>query len=148
MGVRGWQWWTDFVRLIGVAYLLGLSALMILMTYEVIAGIPIGIVTILANSVGLLTLGLVVGRLRGFAAPGLRPPDWQFPRISLFVALFVAGIVVYFESLFELPDWLRWRASGTAGRSGCRRRKSSTRPDGWSRNSSFRWRNFLRIRPG
>ena len=41
-GVRGWRWWTDFVRLIGVAYFLGLSALMIVTTLELVIGIPVG----------------------------------------------------------------------------------------------------------
>ena len=28
-GIRGWRWWTEFVRLVGIAYLLGLSVFMI-----------------------------------------------------------------------------------------------------------------------
>ena len=100
-GIRGWRWWTDFVRLAGVAYLLGLSALMILSTYALVIGIPVEPTTTLLTGTGLVVAGFVVGRLRGFTAPGLRPPEWRFPRISLFVALFVAGMVVYFEALFR-----------------------------------------------
>lgn len=117
-GLRGWRWWTDFVRLVGVAYLLGLSALMSLMTFEIVIGIPIGLMTILLSGAGLVALGVVAGRRRGFTAPGLRPPGWRFPAISLFAALFVAGIVVYFESLFravrlagaarEWDSWAFW----------------------------------------
>lgn len=117
-GVRGWRWWTDFVRLVGVAYLLGLGALMILMTFEIVIGIPIGLMTILLSGAGLVALGVVAGRVRGFTAPGLRPPGWRFPAISLFAALFVTGIVVYFESLFravrlagaarEWDSWAFW----------------------------------------
>jgi hypothetical protein len=117
-GIRGWRWWTDFVRLIGVAYLLGVSALMILLTLELVIGIPIGATTMLVSGAGLVAGGVVVGRLRGFTVPGLRPPDWQFPRVSLLAALFVAGIVVYFEGLFrasrlatvarEWDSWVAW----------------------------------------
>ena len=100
-GVRGWRWWTDFVRLAGVAYFLGLSALTILTMYELVLGIPVNPVTGLLTGAGLVAAGILVGRRRGFVMPGLRPPGWRFPGISLFAALFVAGIVVYFEALFR-----------------------------------------------
>ncbi len=96
-GLRGWRWWTDVVRLAGVAYLLGWSALMIVMTCELVLGVPIGAVTVLLDGVGIAALGVLVGRRRGFTAPTLRPPSWRFPRLSLLAALFVAGIVVYVE---------------------------------------------------
>ena len=117
-GVRGWRWWTDFVRVIGVAYLLGLSALTIIMMLELVLGIPVGPVTTVLSGAGLVAVGVLVGRRRGLTAPGLRPPDWHFPGISVFVALFVAGIVVYFEALFradrlagvarEWDSWANW----------------------------------------
>jgi hypothetical protein len=117
-GIRGWRWWTDFVRLIGVAYLLGLSALMILATLELVIGIPVDPRSILLGGTGLVVAGVVAGRRRGFTAPGIRPPGWRFPGISVFVALFVAGIVVYFEALFraerlagvarEWDSWALW----------------------------------------
>ena len=117
-GIRGWRWWTDFARLAGVAYLLGVSALMIVMTFEIVVGIPIGALTILLTGAGIVLLGGVVGRRRGFTAPALRPPGWRFPGISLFAALFAAGIVVYFEGLFraqrlagvgrEWDSWANW----------------------------------------
>lgn len=117
-GIRGWRWWTEFVRLIGIAYLLGLSALTIVLIDELVIGIPINATTMLLTGAGLIVAGVVVGRLRGFTAPGVRPPGWRFPGISLFVALFVAGIVVYFEALFrgerlagiarEWDSWANW----------------------------------------
>jgi hypothetical protein len=114
-GARGWRWWTDFARLLGVAYLLGLSALTVLLTFVMVVGIPLGVVTILLGGLGLVALGVVVGRARGFTTPGLHPPGWRVPGISLFAALFVAGIVVYFESLFRAErlagvarEWDSW----------------------------------------
>jgi hypothetical protein len=117
-GIRGWRWWTELVRLIGIAYLLGLSALTIVLIHELVIGIPIDSTTMLLTGTGLIVAGVVAGRIRGFTAPGLRPPGSHFPGISLFVALFVAGIVVYFEALFrgerlagvarEWDSWANW----------------------------------------
>jgi hypothetical protein len=114
-GLRGWRWWTEAVRLAGVAYLLGVASLMTLLTLELVLSIPINAVSIGASGVGLVALGVVVGRLRGHAAPGLRPPGWRFPGLTLFGALFVAGIVVYFEALFRADrlsgitrEWDSW----------------------------------------
>jgi hypothetical protein len=100
-GVRGWRSWTELVRLAGVAYLLGLASLMTLLTLELVLGIPIRAATIVLSGLALVLLGLVAGRLRGHAVPGLRPPAWRVPGLTLFGALFVAGIVVYLEALFR-----------------------------------------------
>jgi hypothetical protein len=114
-GVRGWRWWTDFVRLAGVAYLLGFASLMILLTFEIVVGVPVNLATILLSGIVLVAVGLLVGRLRGQSSPALRPPGWRFPGLSLFSALFVAGIVVYFEGLFRadrlagtVREWDSW----------------------------------------
>ena len=116
--LRGWRWWTDFARLIGVAYLLGLSTLIILSTLELVIGIPVDPVTMLLSGTGLVAGSIVVGRRRGFTAPAVRPPDWRFPGVSVFVAVFVSGIVVFFEALFraerlagvarEWDSWALW----------------------------------------
>jgi hypothetical protein len=100
-GVRGWRWWTELVRLAGVAYLLGLASLMTLLTLELVLGIPIRAATIVLSGLALVVLGLVVGRMRGHPGPGLRPAGWRVPGLTLFGALFVAGIVVYLEALFR-----------------------------------------------
>ncbi len=117
-GIRGWRFWTELVRLAGVAYLLGVSAMMIVLTLELVVGIPIGIPSILLAGALLAGLGILVGRRRGHTPPALRPPGWRIPGISLFAALFAAGIVVYLEGLFraqrlagaarEWDSWANW----------------------------------------
>jgi hypothetical protein len=117
-GMRGWRWWTELARLAGVAYFLGVAALMVLTMLELVVGIPVDPVTVALTGVGVVAAGIVVGRRRGFAAPGLRAPEWRFPRISVVAALFLAGIVVYFESLLraarlagvarEWDSWANW----------------------------------------
>jgi hypothetical protein len=117
-GLRGWRWWTELVRLAGVAYFLGVAALMVLTMLELVLGIPVDLVTVALTGVGVVVAGIGVGRRRGFAAPGFRAPEWRFPRISVLAALFLAGIVVYFESLLraarlagvarEWDSWANW----------------------------------------
>jgi len=115
-GVRGWRWWTELVRLAGVAYFLGLAGLMILLTLELVLGIPVTALGIVLTGIALAVGGVAAGSLRGARArPGLRPPDWRFPRLSLFAAAFVGGIVVYLEGLFRadrlagiVREWDSW----------------------------------------
>jgi hypothetical protein len=117
-GLRGWRWWTDLVRLAGVAYLLGLAALMVLMTLELVLGVPVGSVAIMLDGLALVAAGILVSRARGGSWPGVSPPGWRVPRLSVFVALFVAGIVVYLEAMFrserlsgivnEFDSWAFW----------------------------------------
>lgn len=114
-GLRAYRWCTDFVRLAGLAHLLGLAAMMTLLSVELVVGIPVGGATVVVNLAVLAMCGLVVGILRAVARPKVAPPDWRFPRISLFVAVCVAGIVVYLEGLFRqarlsstLVEWDGW----------------------------------------
>jgi hypothetical protein len=117
-GIRGWRWWTDFARLAGVAYLLGLSVLVVLMTSELVVGIRVDVPAILVTGAAVVALGILVGRRRRFVLPVFAPPGWRVPGISLVAGLFVAGIVVYFESLFraqrlagaarEWDSWANW----------------------------------------
>jgi hypothetical protein len=117
-GLRGWRWWTELVRLAGVAYLLGLAALMVLMTLELVLGVPVGSVTVVLDGLALVAAGVLVRRARGGSWPGLSPLGWRFPRLSVFVALFLAGIVVCLEGMFrserlsgivnEFDSWAFW----------------------------------------
>ncbi|MEX2049122.1 MAG: hypothetical protein WEB90_06055 [Gemmatimonadota bacterium] len=113
-GLRGWRWWTDLVRLAGVAYLLGVAALSVSLTLELVVGVPIDLAAIVLTGVALAAAALVTGVLRGLRPPGLDSAGWRPPRLTVFVALFVAAIVVYFEALFRsarlqpLSEWDAW----------------------------------------
>jgi hypothetical protein len=113
--IRGWKWWTDFARLAGVAYFLGVASLMTLLTLELVLGVPIRAATIVFSGLAVIVGSLVVGRLRGFVLPGLRPSGWRIPGLTLFGALFAAGIVVYLEALVRADrlsgiarEWDSW----------------------------------------
>ena len=114
-GVRGWRWWTDSVRLAGVAYFLGVAGLMVLLSAELVLGIPVTAAGIALTGLSLAAVGLGVGVVRGHERPALRPSGWRFPGISLFAALFAGGIVVYLEGLFRadrlagiVREWDSW----------------------------------------
>ena len=113
-GIRGWRWWIDLVRLAGVAYLLGLASLMILLTFEMVVGIPLGVATVVVSGVVLAVVGILVGRARGHSLPALGQAR-RLPGLTLFAALFVAGIVVYLEALVRadrlagiVREWDGW----------------------------------------
>lgn len=100
-GVRGWRSWTEVVRLSGVAYLLGVAALFVVLTLELVAGVSFGAASIALTGVGLVLCGLLVGRKRGHGArrSGSRGAPLVGP--TLVVAVFVGAILVYLEALFR-----------------------------------------------
>ena len=113
-GLRGWRWWTEFLRLAGVAYLLGIACFQVVITLELVAGVPFGPPSVLGSGAVLVAAGLLLGRREGRAWPPLRRPAWRLPRPTLLGALFIAALVVYFEAFFrsgrlaELYDWDAW----------------------------------------
>jgi hypothetical protein len=116
LGAYGWL--TDVVRLAGVAYLAGLSALIVLLSLELVVGIPITGASSALSLLLLLAIGLGTGAARKRSRPLRIPLGWRFPRISVFVAASLAGIVVYMEGLFrqarlatplaEFDGWWNW----------------------------------------
>ncbi len=92
-GLGAVRWWTGFVRLAGVAYLLALAAFMTVLTLELVLGLP---VTMTTNALSLAAIGgggILLGLRTGRSRPSLPGAEWRFPRISVFAALVVAGIV-------------------------------------------------------
>lgn len=117
-GIRGWRWWTELLRLVGLAYLLGVASFMLLMTLELTLGIPVTRATIVVDGLLLVAAGIGFRRYRGATRPRLAPEGWRFPRLTVFVALFIAGIAVYLEGMFrserlagvvnEFDSWAFW----------------------------------------
>ena len=116
-GVRGWRWWTEFLRFIGVAYLVGVASLTVLLTLEIVLGIPFGPATFLVSATTIAVGGILAGVLRGRSRPGFRPPGWRLGPPSLVAAAFAAAIGLFLEALFrstrllplfETDSWWVW----------------------------------------
>ncbi len=106
--------WTDFVRLAGVAYLLGLAACMVTLTLQLVVGVPIVAATGLLTLVGLGAGGLVLGWRRRVGTPARRQSS-LLPRLTLLGAMSVAGVAAYYAGLFRaarlqstLGEWDGW----------------------------------------
>jgi Dolichyl-phosphate-mannose-protein mannosyltransferase len=113
-GLRGWRWWTELARLAGLAYLLGVSALVVVLTLQLVVGIPFEPWTILASGALIVAAGLLAGRRVGRRRPGLRPPGWRPLVPGLMSGFLLAAMGVYFlasfrsERLAERYDWDAW----------------------------------------
>jgi hypothetical protein len=114
-GIRGWGWWTELVRLLGVAYLLGVGSMATLLTLTLVAGVPFGWPALIASATALVVGGVLLGWRLGRRRPGLRPHGWRLPRLGVVSALWAAGIALYLEALFRSgrlageSEWDAWR---------------------------------------
>ena len=116
-GIRGWRWWTEFFRLAGVAYLLGVVSLTIVLTLEIVLGIPFGPVSFLATAAASAGCGVVLGVVRGRSRPATRPLGRHLVAPSLVAAPFIVAVLLYFGALFrstrllplfETDAWWLW----------------------------------------
>ena len=100
-GMHRLRTWWEVLRLGGVAYLLGVASFLVALTLELVAGIPLGVVSIALTGLALGLGGLLVGRRRGFEAPSAEPGNAIRVYPSLFGAVLVAALLVYLEALFR-----------------------------------------------
>jgi 4-amino-4-deoxy-L-arabinose transferase-like glycosyltransferase len=113
-GLRGWRVWTDFVRLAGLAYLLGVAGVVTVLTLAIVVGIPFGPPLIVGSGAAIVAGSLAAARWRKRPRPALHPRGWRLPTPSLLSAGFIAALVLYFEASFrserlaELYDWDAW----------------------------------------
>lgn len=98
-GVRGLRSWAEVARLSGLAYTVGVAALGVASTIELVVGLPFGVVTILLTCLALAVAGLVVGQLLG-RPPPLRRGE-RVRGLGLVAASYVALVGVYAEALFR-----------------------------------------------
>jgi hypothetical protein len=111
-GARGLRSWVDLARLSGFAYLLGVAALGVALSLELVVGVPFGLATIVLTCVALGLAGLVAGRMLGRTRPSRG--RGQGRGLGLVAASYAVLVVVYLESLFRagrlasLSNWDGW----------------------------------------
>jgi hypothetical protein len=97
-----WSFMTELWRLVGVAYLVGLSALICLGTTGIVLGIPFGVPLLLGVAASLVLAAAAAGVVRGVPLPVLHPPEWRIRAPAPFAVVLAAFIVVYFVALFRV----------------------------------------------
>ncbi len=113
--LRGWS-----LRLLGLAYLLGLASLGVLWTLLLVVGVPFGTLTILVTAVLVIAAGVRVGAARGFR---IRRPRLRLTRTAIAMSVGVGLLVVYLAALFRaarllglfsFDGWAFWVTRGKA----------------------------------
>jgi hypothetical protein len=109
-GIRGWRSWAEFVRLIGLAYLLGVAVEGVLATLVLVGGGGVGVPFVLVSALLVVVGGVVLGRHLE-----RRRPTWHDERSTrepfALVAIAVAALAaVALEALFRVA-----RLQGVAG---------------------------------
>jgi hypothetical protein len=115
-GIRGLHSWIDAVRLAGVAYLLGVASLFVVLTAELVVGIPLGLASFVATAACLVLAGILFRRLRPEPGSTDAPREPSGLRVSIGAAVFIGAAVVYLAALFRagrLSDlawdvWASW----------------------------------------
>ncbi|MBM2823004.1 MAG: hypothetical protein HW413_1750 [Thermoleophilia bacterium] len=115
-GIRGWRSWIDAVRLSGLAYLLGVASLFIVLTAELVVGIPLGPTSFAVTGACLALGGVLLGRRRRWRESTHDREGQNGLRLSIGAAVFIGLAVVYLTALFRagrLSDlswdvWASW----------------------------------------
>lgn len=117
--VHGWR---AGLRLVGLGYLLGLTAFGIVWTALLVAGVPFGGIGIVVSLAVLVVLGVTAALLRD-AAPERRGPPARATPILLVTAAGIALAGLYLETLFRAARlsslqaydaWAFWVPKGKA----------------------------------
>lgn len=113
-GARGWESWSELLRLSGFAYMLGVGAMGVALVVELVAGLELSLFSILATGFVLAAAAIIAGRALGRSLP--EGPLFS-GHISFTTALFAALAIVYGEALFrsgrlaglyEFDGWAFW----------------------------------------
>jgi hypothetical protein len=119
-GVRGWESWSELIRLSGLAYMLGVAATGVALVIELVAGLDLSLLSVLATGLALAVVSALAGHAVGHSLPGGKSARG---RLSLTAALFGALMIVYSEALFrsgrlaglyEFDGWAFWVPKGKA----------------------------------
>lgn len=109
----------ELFRLIGLAYLLGLSALMVALTFCIVVGFPITLLSIVVVFVLILIVGLSTARYRrrGATATGGEVESGSRGILTVASAVPLGALIVVLESIFrrgrlegllEFDGWDSW----------------------------------------
>ena len=111
-GVRGCRSWAELLRLSGLAYMLGVAAVGIALSIELVVGIPFSLASVILTGLALATTGIVTGAILRRPLPVWREPLGR--GITPVAAVYGALVVVYLEALFRagrlssLSAWDAW----------------------------------------
>jgi hypothetical protein len=98
-GMRGLRSWVELARLAGLAYMIGVVALGIALSIELVLGVPFRSATIALTCLAIAIVGLLLGRHLGRGRLPLRGGGSD--GIGLVAAAYGALVVVYAEALFR-----------------------------------------------
>jgi hypothetical protein len=98
-GVRGLRSWAEVARLSGLAYLVGVAALGVAFTVELVVGVPFGLAAMAISCAVLAVAGLGFGRALGRPPPLSGGGDRR--GVALVAVSYLALVAVYLEALFR-----------------------------------------------
>jgi hypothetical protein len=98
-GLRGLVSMVELVRLSGLGYMLGVAALGVTFSIELVVGVPFRLATLVLSCVALAFAGLLLGRVLGRAPPSLRGGEAR--GVGLVAAAYAALVIVFLEALFR-----------------------------------------------
>jgi hypothetical protein len=116
--MRGFERRREILRLAGLAYLLGISALGVACTWLLVAGAPISVPIVAGTGAGILGLGLAAGRrlagrrlpVRGSEAPAHEPLRVVGFGIAALTWLYLADFLraARLQTQFSFEEWDVW----------------------------------------
>ena len=112
--LRGWRSWRELVRLLGLAYLLGVALLGITLTIELVVGVPFSLASVVLTGCGIVALALLLRRPLTRWRPPPAGGSGSEHGFAVVAAVFGLGIVVFLEALFRaarlapLSAWDAW----------------------------------------
>lgn len=98
-GARGLRSWAEVARLSGLAYMVGVAALGVAFTLELVLGVQLGLATMAITSLVLAAAGLALARALG--RPRLLGLGEDRRGLGLLAVSYVALVGVYLEALFR-----------------------------------------------
>jgi hypothetical protein len=116
-GLRGWTTWLELGRALGVAYMAGVAAMGVAMTWQLTVGIDLSVASILGLGALLMAVAVVCGFLLGHRLPSWPTHSRMSGSASIAAGFFAALTVVYLEAqfragrlagLYEFDAWSFW----------------------------------------